>query len=313
MSTRLLCVLCAAVIGAAVWAQPPGGAANYNALIGGSDIIVLGGVEKATIPAPPAGGGGGGGAPVTGEATITLKVTKVMAGKLDAGTVDLTIPLRYGRMGGGGGGGAAARAWMPDVSVGKQLIIGLVKTQAGLAVTPGMGNVLSAVAANANAPDPATAIADAIKAFTYSVSVATPKDPLTIGGTATFTVTVKNTGTTVLSLNGVAMSIIQEGAAVGSAVTFTAVSDDTKDAAGTARTVAAGASADIKVVVNVVGPADWQKLDAKAFPMAASIAAVVTVAPPRTTGGGPGGGGGRGFGLKTPWVAAKLAGPVAGA
>jgi hypothetical protein len=299
MSTRLLVLSCAVALAAAVWAQPP--AVNYNGLIGGSDVIVLGGVTKATIPAVPANPPAG--APATENATITLKIEKALTGTIAVGSIDLTVPLRLGRAGGGGGAGAA-RTWTPNVAEGQSVIIGLVKTQAGLQVMAGMNGVVAGAQA--------TAVADAIAAFTFKATLAAPANPLVIGDKAIFTVTVKNTGTTALSLAGATAAVLQAGATSPACITLTGVTDDTKNADGTAKTVAAGAEATIKVTATVTGPTDWQKLDAKVFPMAAQVAVTVTLAPVRAA-GGPGGGGGMrgGFGLKTAWTDVKLAAPKA--
>jgi len=316
-------LLCVVAFAAAVFAQPPAATPNYNALIGGSDAIVLGGVETAVIPAlPVAGGGGGGGmAGRTGNATITLKVTKVYTGTITDASLNLTIPLTANRPGGGGpgGGGAAApTAWTPDVSVGKNVVIGLVKTQAGWSITPGAagfgggGGGGMAAATSVYPEAQATAIATALAAFPAKATLTAPTTPLTIGDKATFTIVVKNTGTAALTLGNVALASTQLSAKLTNAATFVKVSDDTKDAAGAAKTVAAGAEVTITAVFTVVGPVNYQMFDAKVFPMASQVSATVNLTQPRAAGGGGGGGGG--FGgvaliAKSAWVDAQLVAP----
>jgi len=325
MMKHVLVLLCVVAFATAVLAQPPAAAPNYNALIGASDLIVLGGVETADIPAVPAapaggGGFGGGGAANTGTATITFKVEKAMLGTTDAGTLTLTVPLTVtgGRMGGGGGGAATPRAWTPNVAVGTKLILGLVKTQTGLTITPaagggggfgggGFGGASSVIDAAQ-----ATAVADAIAKFPVKVTVTAPTDPLVIGSKASFTVTVKNTGTTVLTLASVRLTAVSDLAKLTSGATLTAVADDIKDAAGAARTIAAGGEATISAIVTVVGPANWQMFDPKVFPLASQVSASVTVTEPRAAGGGGGGGGGARVTMttaKSAGVAASIAAP----
>jgi len=326
MMKHVLVLLCVVAFATVVLAQPPAAAPNYNALIGASDLIVLGGVVTAEIPAVPAapagGGGFGGGAANTGTATITFKVEKAMLGTTDAGTLTLTVPLTVtgGRVGGGGGGGAATpRAWTPNVAVGTKLILGLVKTQAGLTITPaagGMGGGGGAFggggASSVIDAAQATAVADAIAKFPVKVTVTAPTDPLVIGSKASFTVTVKNTGTTVLTLASVRLTAVSDLAKLTSGATLTAVADDIKDAAGAARTIAAGGEATISAIVTVVGPANWQMFDPKVFPLASQVSATVTVTEPRAAGGGGGGGGGARVTMttaKSAGVAASIAAP----
>jgi len=321
MMKYVLVLLCVVAFATVVLAQPPAAAPNYNALIGASDLIVLGGVETAEIPAVPAapagGGGFGGGAANTGTATITFKVEKALLGTTDAGTITLTVPLTLtgGRGGGGGGGAAAPRTWTPNVAVGTKLVIGLVKTQAGLTVTPaagggGMGGGAFGGGGAASVIDAAqaTAVVDAIAKFPVKVTVTAPTDPLVIGGKASFTVTVKNTGTTVLTLASVRLLAVSDNAKLTNGATFTAVADDIRDAAGAARTIAAGAEATISAIVTVVGPANWQMFHPKVFPLASQVSASVTTTTPAAAGGGGGGGGGF---ARVTMITAKSAGVAA--
>jgi len=330
MGKTVVCLLCVVAFAAAVMAQPPAATQNYNALIGGSDAIVLCSVDTAVIPAlPTAAGGGGGGGARTGNATVNVKVTKVYTGTITDASLNLTIPLTANRPGGGGpggGGNAQPTAWTPDVSVGKVVVIGLVKTQAGWGITPiaggaggpgGGGGAGSAVYPEAQA----TTIATAIAAYAVKATLTAPATALTIGDKVTVTISVKNTGTTALTLGStgfnpnptpvVTLKSTQASAKLVSPATFVWVSDDTKDAAGAAKTVAAGAEATITAVFTVNGPANWQMFDTKVFPMASQISATVNLTQPRAGGGGGGGGGMFGTPLtaKTAWVDAQLVAP----
>jgi len=319
MVKQVLVMLSVVAVAAAVWAQPVR-PVNYNALIGGSDAIILAGVDKAVIPPlPTAGGGGGGMMGATGNAAITVKVVKVYTGTITEASLDLTVPLTANRPGGagGGGGGAAPTAWTPDVSAGKNVVIGLVKAQGGWKVTPitgfggGGGGGMMGGSSSVYAEADATAIATAIAAFPVKATVAAPTAPLTIGDKVSLTITVKNTGATAITLNSVSVASTQESKLTTPA-TFTLVSSDIRDAAtGMPRTIAAGAEGAIKADFTVVGPANWQMFDAKSFPMASSLSATVGVTQAAAAGGGGGGGGGRGTALtvKTAWVDAQLAAP----
>jgi len=322
MSKFVLSVLCVVAFAAVIWAQqPPARTTNYNALIGGSDAIVLAGVTEATIPELPTTGGGGFGGNNTGTATVTVKVTKVYAGTVSEASLTLSVGLTANRPGGGGpGGGGAARptVWTPDVSVGKNVVIGLVKSQAGWSVGPvatqgtggGFGGGFGAGTSYVYTEAEATAIATAIAAYPVKATVTAPATPLTIGEKATFTITVKNTGATAVTLGTVAMTTIQDSAKLASSATLVFVSDDSRDANNQPRTIAAGAEGTITAVFNVVGPPNWQLFDPKAFPMASQVSASLTVSA-AGTGGGGGAARRTNYAMKSEWVDAQLVAPKA--
>jgi hypothetical protein len=310
-SMKVMCVWCAVALATVVWAQPGGGGGaggaltpNYNTLIGNSDAVVLATVTAATIPELVITTVGGGMMGSTGTATVTVKVTKVFSGTVSETSLTVQIPLSVNRS--AVSGAARQAAWTPDVSIGKNVVIGLVKAQDGLQLTPaatggfgGFSMGMSSVYTEAEA----AAIATAITAYPLKATLTAPTTALIIGQKVTVTVTVKNTGATALTLNDVAMSSIQNVAKMNAAATFVKVSDNVRDANGQAKSLAGGATTTITAVFTVMGPANWQLFAAELFPMASNLSATVTASTTETVaaGGGPGGGmGGPGGGMGGP-------------